>query len=560
MTGGSADAASLGGAAGYPRRSKAILKTKQNNCMEKLDLKILEAHDWLAHDQYPHGEWGKCEAFNPTDDFRDMEISRIKPNIFTSSQAVLSLLSTGFARHEIYEVFFRWLHGLRREDGYWTSASGSRIPSGRDRGWSEVRNLRHTSKALDLLMLTNEFVPADAAIVQEILDAQCENGAFAQHPGSVPDLWSTAYVMNMIIRCLHADNLHKSLPRKTTMDDWAVILRNHLDKARAWLCSELSEQGVWGIDQKDPLWITEALLSEVGGDLSIHRPDLCQKVAYRLLDRAAPDRALGIWGLLLILPVLSAQHQQRVLNLLDGAQSEKLPAYTFEVTSYLKVLWLAKCPHILSYYVRSATGHESALTKWAPWDTTEYTTWCIKMADTEQHRGSIRLHEMPANKAEAWLAVTYLINAFRIQIEQSRGWELLWSPDQKPRNERSAQIAFWNVAGPLTEGRGLLVREPETGIGPVDFSFANGFHTQVHLEFKLASNSRLEHGFGVQLPSYMAAADVDSAFYVVIGYDEEDSRTFRALYEKFSELKNKNPHIFISLEYVDARRRESASR
>jgi hypothetical protein len=528
--------------------------------MDRIELKITEARDWLAQDQYPHGEWGRCEATNPTDDVRALELSRIKPNIFTSSQAVLSLLSTGFSKHESYKAFFSWLQELRSDNGYWTSAGGSRIPSGKNRGWSEVKNIRHTAKALDLLMLRGEFVPADAAIVHEILGSQCENGAFPQHPGSASDMWSTAYVINMIIRCLYSDNLHKSLPRKTKTEDWAVTLRSHLDRARAWLCSELSDQGLWCTDQKDPIWITEALLSEIGGDLSIHRPDVCEKVANQLLEPAAPGRAVAIWALLLVLPALSADQQRQVLQLVAEAHSQDMPVDTFDVSSYLKVLWLARCPHILSYYVGAAEGHESALTRWAPWDTTEYAAWCVTRANEELSQGNTPLREIPANKAEAWMSVTHLINAFRTQIEESRGWELLWNKDEKPRDERSAQIAFLNVAGPLAEKRGLLFREPETGAGPVDFSFANGFHIQVHLELKLASNSRLEHGLGVQLPSYMAGAGVDSAFYVVVGHNEDDQKTYIELSEKFRELKKKNPYIFISLVYIDAKRRASASK
>lgn len=527
--------------------------------MDKIELRIAEAHEWLAQDQYPHGEWGRCEATNPTDDVRDMETSRIKPNVFTSSQAILSLISTGYKNNKTYDSFFAWLQELRSENGYWTSASGSRFPSGKDRGWSEVKNIRHTAKVLDLLMLRDEFVPADAAIIHEILRSQCENGAFPQHSEGAPDVWSTAYVMNMIIRCLNAENIHKSLPRRIKTEDWALTLRSHLQRARAWLCSELSEKGLWCTNQRDQVWITEAILSEIGGDLLFHRPDICVKVADQLINAAA-KRAVAVWSLLIVLPVLTSIQQKKVLKLVESTPNQEMPSDTFEVSSYLKLLWLAKCPHMLSYYLANAAGHESALNRWAAWDTTEYAAWCVTQANKEIRQGDVSLRESPANKAEAWVSVVHLLNTFKKQIEESRGWELLWNNDGEPRDERSVQVAFWNVARPLSDRKGFLVREPETGAGPVDFSFANGFHTQLHIEFKLASSSRLEHGLDVQLPAYMTATSVDSAFYVIVGYSEDDEKIFIELAEAFEKLNDRNPYIFISIVYVDAKRRVSASR
>ena len=102
--------------------------------MSQFNLKLIKSQEWLVSDQYSHGEWGRCEVKNPTEAKRSFEDSRIKPNVFTSSQAILSLLTTGYKDKSVYDNFFSWLNKLRNVEGNWTSASGSLIPSGKYRG------------------------------------------------------------------------------------------------------------------------------------------------------------------------------------------------------------------------------------------------------------------------------------------------------------------------------------------------------------------------------------------------------------------------------------------
>jgi hypothetical protein len=266
---------------------------------------LARAHRWLVDDRYAHGEWGRCEATDPTADPRDLESSRIKPNIFTSSQAVLSLRATEYADEVgALESFFSWLRGLQAEDGFWTSASGSLNPAGPDRGWSEVHNIRHTAKSLDLLMLRDNFRPEDALTFGSVIRAQLADGSLPQYPDGGADLWSTAYAMNLMARGSRPSNLLKTLPRNIDEGEWAVRLRGCRDRARSWLLSRRDDDGLWRWGSGDADWTTDAVISQVGADLALHRQDACAAIARRLLEGSEGYRPIRLWGLLLMLPAL----------------------------------------------------------------------------------------------------------------------------------------------------------------------------------------------------------------------------------------------------------------
>lgn len=518
------------------------------------------AHRWLTDDQYGHGEWGRCEARDPTADPRDLELSRIKPNVFTSSQAALALKATGYADEVgALEGFFSWLRSLQAEDGFWTSASGSLNPAGPDRGWSEVHNFRHTAKSLDLLMLGDRFRPEDALTFGSVIRAQLGEGSLPQHPDGGADLWSTAYAMNLMARGSRPSNLPKTLPRNTDEEEWAVHLRGRRDRARGWLLSKRGDDGLWHWGSGNANWTTDAVISQVGADLALHRQDACAAIARRLLEDSEGYRPVRLWGLLLMLPALRPSQQREVLGALEDVPGKAVPESTLDVACHCKLLRIWDDPHQLAFYVRESSGHESALSFWGSWARGDYERWCVARATKALEEGRTAFHETPASKAEAWLTVRSLLDEFRDSVERRRGWEALWRDGSSHANENSAQVLFWNMAEPLARDRGVLVREPETGSGPVDFEFGNGFASRVHMEFKLASHPRLSHGLGQQLIGYMDSEGVDSGFLVVIGFDEADRGKYERLEEEAARLRDADPRKFVDVVFVDARRRRSAS-
>ncbi|UPU37468.1 hypothetical protein M1B72_07115 [Geomonas paludis] len=330
---------------------------------------LISALDWLAADQYSYGEWGRCESTDPTAEPRTFEISTLKPNFFISSQAALALRATSAQYGSNLDSFFRWLDELRdTSSGFWTSAGGALVPFGNKRGWSAIKNIRHTAKALDLLFLADKFTSGDAPVLQNVLEYQMGNGAFPQVPDGPSDIWSTAYVVNMIIRAKQLEHLKKSVPRGRSEDSWSSTLTTHLDRARAWLCSNISN-GLWSVSDKDPIWMSEAVLAEIGADLALHRPDVAAEAAQAILRSDSPRRGLTYWSLLLVFSALPEQLQTQVKTLLSSWTEINVVENTYDMACSLRAFFLKNHLSLIDDLRRQSDGHESLMTKWTSWDT-----------------------------------------------------------------------------------------------------------------------------------------------------------------------------------------------
>lgn len=351
--------------------SNVVCRGMQPNSLkdeQTMDAKLEAAQDWLVRDQYSHGEWGRCESSDPTADVRNFEISKIKPNLFISSQAALALESTGFKDPNVVARFFAWLESLRDpESGFWTSASGAQIPMGGVRGWSEVKNVRHTAKVLDMYLLKGCFTAGDAAVLHQLLEYQANDGAFPQHPSGASDLWSTAYAMNLLIRATNQDHLIKTVPRGRKPADWAVELRNRNDKARAWLCSQMTN-GLWSMNGKDDIWISEAVLAEVGADLALRRPDVAAQVATSIwCEPSASRRGQTMWAMLLVLDTLSPDVRSEVEAALSAWQDLAIVANTYDMACSVRAFWFKDKPALAREMLDGCNGHESLMTRWEAW-------------------------------------------------------------------------------------------------------------------------------------------------------------------------------------------------
>ncbi len=161
--------------------------------------------------------------------------------------------------------------------------------------------------------------------------------------------------------------------------------------------------------------------------------------------------------------------------------------------------------------------------------------------------------------------VRFLVRHFKSEVENSRGYFLLYRDDacMKPRTEKAVQRLFGAMARGACEIREVsLSREVDSGMGPVDFKFATGYHAVVLVELKLISNTRFWDGPGAQLPTYMKDHDADTGMFVGLAFTNEEVGS-----EKFGSLKSyvarvsSESGLIIDSETVDARPRpDSASK
>jgi hypothetical protein len=515
---------------------------------------------WLIADQFAHGEWGRCEIKDPTSQPRTLNDSQMKPNVFTSCQAAYALVACVGPEVPAIKSFTDWMDSLRDEEGYWRSAAGSPVPMGGGRGWSSAINVRHTAKGLDLLLLQDRFYAQDAEVLHYILSTQAENGSFPQVVGGDSDLWATAYAMNLLIRALSDSHAKATAPRRKDQKQWSSELTTKLSRARDWICSKTQDHGLWELSGFGPEWTSRAIIAEIGGDLAVNRPDIAASIGSKLAHAALSDgNPVTLWGMLLMLNSLPSDLQSRLVVKIEGLNTrEEFDNDTFAASCMLRLLRVADNPWIIEYYKSQSRGHESCLPTWRPWNADEYEQWCVRQAGhirtaTAPERAS------PASKVQAWAAVLHVVDEFRREVESGRGWELLWD-GSKHRNEKAVQVAFSNMARPLCARMGIsIVREPETGRGPVDFAFSNGVRARVHLEFKNTDSSHLMHGLEIQLPEYASAETVDSAIYVCVGFDDEGKDQFEKVLRHLREIQSLRPNLFIRAEFIDARKKPSAS-
>jgi hypothetical protein len=121
--------------------------------------------------------------------------------------------------------------------------------------------------------------------------------------------------------------------------------------------------------------------------------------------------------------------------------------------------------------------------------------------------------------------VRFLARHFKAEIEESRGYFLLYRDDActKPRTEKAVQRLFGAMARGACEIRDVrMSREADSGTGPVDFTFATGYHAVVLVEMKLISNSNFWDGPGAQLPTYMRDHDSTTGMFIAVAFTDKE--------------------------------------
>ena len=65
-------------------------------------------------------------------------------------------------------------------------------------------------------------------------------------------------------------------------------------------------------------------------------------------------------------------------------------------------------------------------------------------------------------------------------------------------------------------------REPNNGRGPVDYKVSKGCHDQCLVEFKLASNPKLEANLQHQLEIYKTANNTNAGIFIIVYANEKE--------------------------------------
>jgi hypothetical protein len=154
--------------------------------------------------------------------------------------------------------------------------------------------------------------------------------------------------------------------------------------------------------------------------------------------------------------------------------------------------------------------------------------------------------------------VNRIVDQFRVLIEEKGLWKELWH-GRKPRKEKSAQRLFFAVADSYCKFNDLDISpEADSGAGPVDFKFADGYKARALVEIKLSTNPKLLHGYEKQLEAYKKAEGSVSAQYLVIDLGNMASKR-KGLFALRDRMKSEGERAS-EITIVDGIRKPSASR
>jgi hypothetical protein len=154
--------------------------------------------------------------------------------------------------------------------------------------------------------------------------------------------------------------------------------------------------------------------------------------------------------------------------------------------------------------------------------------------------------------------VRAICDHFRRLVEDNGLCRLFWTDDGEVRHERFAQMLFFGVADAYCRANDLdLSPEVNSGRGPVDFKVSKGYEARVLVEVKWSKNSKLLHGFEVQIEQYAKSEQTHATILLVI----QVTATRRAI-ERLEAVQGEAIRAgkrTAEIKVIDGRLRDSAS-
>jgi hypothetical protein len=152
--------------------------------------------------------------------------------------------------------------------------------------------------------------------------------------------------------------------------------------------------------------------------------------------------------------------------------------------------------------------------------------------------------------------VQTICEQFRHLVEDCQLCDLLYDSNGDRKHESAAQKLFHGIAYQYCKANNIDISpEANSGRGPVDFKFSNGFDAKVLVELKLTSNSQLLHGFEKQLEAYQQAEGTLVSFYLVIDNGGASEARLKKFYDTVRDAPQPAPRVIV----VDGQPRPSAS-
>ncbi len=137
------------------------------------------------------------------------------------------------------------------------------------------------------------------------------------------------------------------------------------------------------------------------------------------------------------------------------------------------------------------------------------------------------------------------INDLKGYIENNDGYKLFYYKGERIQGEKELQLLFGLICHNSTLSD--VNREPNNGRGPVDATLSRGRLDKTLVEFKLASNKKLEQNLQKQVEIYQKANGTQLSFKVIVYFSEDELLRVSAILNKLGIAGN--PQIIL----IDAR-------
>lgn len=155
--------------------------------------------------------------------------------------------------------------------------------------------------------------------------------------------------------------------------------------------------------------------------------------------------------------------------------------------------------------------------------------------------------------------VSIIIQQFKRLVEMNGIWKELWTPQDKPHHESTAQRLFFLMAHSFCKAYDIdLSPEVDAGNGAVDFKLSSGYSKKVVVEIKLSTNTSLVHGYEKQLEIYKLADETLVGLFVIIDVGQLGNKLKKVEELKTSFLLEKG--YASDIHYIDGRQKRSASK
>lgn len=208
-------------------------------------------------------------------------------------------------------------------------------------------------------------------------------------------------------------------------------------------------------------------------------------------------------------------------------------------------LCMQKFPKIIDYYIKMKEDNAEGAKSVSFENVNEVTTVFVKNVKDliETLKNSTRFYS-DWDGSSSLDAARKRVEFLKDVIENKNGYRIFYYDDKPIRKESDLQIMYrltWYFTGFDVN------REVDNGRGPVDFKVSKGSRDASLVEFKLASNSKLENNLLKQVEIYQKASDAKEAIKVILFFKESEEKKIKKIL--MHEKLFNNPNIIL----IDAR-------